>query len=152
MLQQQCHNVCVALLRRLVQRGVAQLQGRTEGAAISSGSLLPQKCPRASHCASRLEHEGSSLLSGVSKGLCRTQHLPRTVARLQQLPAMETGGLGAMSGQNWKQGGRLSLPHQPACCCPVQKGPWSTGHLCTLVLALTPAWCCSKNFTSLMFP
>lgn len=35
MLQQQCHNIRVALLRCLVQRGVAQLQRRTEGAAIS---------------------------------------------------------------------------------------------------------------------
>lgn len=98
MLQQQRHNVRVALLRRLVQRGVAQLQRRTEGAAIRSGSLLPQKCPCTSRWASCLEHEGSSLLSEVSKGLCRTQLLPRAVARLQQLPAMETGGLGATQG------------------------------------------------------
>lgn len=97
MLQQQCHHVRVSLLCRLVQRGVTQLRGRTEGAAISSGSLLPQKCPWASHHASCLEHEGSSLLSGVSKGLCRTQHLPRAVAR-HRLPAMETGGLGVMWG------------------------------------------------------
>lgn len=44
-LQQQCHHVRVALLRCLVQRGIAQLQGRTEGAAISYGCLWPQKCP-----------------------------------------------------------------------------------------------------------
>lgn len=92
MLQQQCHHVRVALLCCLVQGGVAQLQGRTEGAAISSGSLLAQKCPQAW--------------------------------------SMRTA----------------PLPHQPARC------PWSTGHLCTLVLALTSAWCCSKNLTSLMFP
>lgn len=31
---------------------------------------------------------------------------------------------------------------------------WELGvrYPCTLVLALTSAWCCSKNFTSLMFP
>lgn len=98
MLQQQCHNVRVALLRCLVQRGIAQLQGRTEDAAFSSKTLLPHKCPQALHCASCLEHESSSLLSQVSEGLCRTRHLPGAAATLQQLPAIETRGLGAILG------------------------------------------------------
>lgn len=55
MLQQQCHNVRVALLRCLVQRGIAQLQRRTEDTAFSSRTLLPHKCPRGLQCASCLE-------------------------------------------------------------------------------------------------
>lgn len=47
MLQQQRHDIRVALLCCLVQGGVAQLQERTEGAAISSGFYCPRNtCPR----------------------------------------------------------------------------------------------------------